>query len=108
MGPTGHLHHHTIKENKMTTTPNPIHIQVKEHYAAAANVAAAGSTSCCEPQVSQCCEPQDQVWGTANYDDLSDLPDAAALASLGCGNPTAVADLREGETVLDLLSLIHI
>ena len=86
----------------MTTTPNPIHIQVKEHYAAAANVAAAGSTPCCEPQVSQCCEPQDQVWGTANYDDLSDLPDAAALASLGCGNPTAVADLREGETVLDL------
>ena len=30
------------------------------------------------------------------------LPDAAKLASLGCGNPTAVADLHEGETVLDL------
>jgi hypothetical protein len=31
-----------------------------------------------------------------------ELPDAAALASLGCGNPTAVAELREGEIVLDL------
>ena len=31
-----------------------------------------------------------------------ELPDAAALASLGCGNPTAVAELIEGETVLDL------
>ena len=32
----------------------------------------------------------------------AELPDAAVLASLGCGNPTAVAELREGETVLDL------
>ena len=40
--------------------------------------------------------------GTGNYDDLADLPDAAALASLGCGNPTAVADLHAGEVVLDL------
>ena len=32
----------------------------------------------------------------------AELPDAAVLASLGCGNPTAVADLREGERVLDL------
>ncbi len=78
----------------MTTTPNPIHIEVQEYYAAAANVAASGSTSCCGPQNTQ--------WGTANYDDLSEVPDAAALASLGCGNPTAVADLSEGETVLDL------
>ena len=35
-------------------------------------------------------------------DQRAELPDAAALASLGCGNPTAVADLHEGETVLDL------
>jgi ubiquinone/menaquinone biosynthesis C-methylase UbiE len=35
-------------------------------------------------------------------DQRDELPDAAALASLGCGNPTAVADLHQGETVLDL------
>ena len=41
-------------------------------------------------------------FGVANYDDLADLPDAALQVSLGCGNPVAVADLRPGETVLDL------
>ena len=41
-------------------------------------------------------------FGIANYDDLADLPDAALRVSLGCGNPVAVADLRPGETVLDL------
>ena len=44
------------------------------------------------------------TFGEALYDaeQRGELPEAAALASLGCGNPTAVADLREGETVLDL------
>ena len=44
------------------------------------------------------------MFGAALYDAESqdELPDAARLASLGCGNPTAVAELREGETVLDL------
>jgi SAM-dependent methyltransferase len=88
------MHTHTEPEDTMTTVRNPIHIQVQEHYAAAANVAASGSSSCCGPDNNQ--------WGTAHYDDLTELPDAAALASLGCGNPTAVADLRVGETVLDL------
>ena len=43
-------------------------------------------------------------FGEALYDadQRGELPDAAVLASLGCGNPTAVAELREGETVLDL------
>ena len=39
------------------------------------------------------------LYDAAQHDEL---PEAAALASLGCGNPTAVAELREGETVLDL------
>ena len=45
-----------------------------------------------------------RLFGEALYDaeQRGELPEAAALASLGCGNPTAVADLREGETVLDL------
>jgi len=41
-------------------------------------------------------------FGAAGYDDTSDLPDGALQASLGCGNPVAVADLHPGETVLDL------
>ena len=49
-----------------------------------------------------CCDPS--CFGAGLYDDgeRSGLPKEAVLASLGCGNPTAVADLREGETVLDL------
>ena len=44
------------------------------------------------------------TFGEALYDaeQRGELPDAAVLASLGCGNPTAVAELHEGETVLDL------
>jgi ubiquinone/menaquinone biosynthesis C-methylase UbiE len=42
------------------------------------------------------------VFGSALYDDAEDVPDSAVSASLGCGVPTAVADLHEGETVLDL------
>jgi arsenite methyltransferase len=41
-------------------------------------------------------------FGAAGYDDTSELPDSAARASLGCGNPVAVAGLHEGERVLDL------
>ncbi len=41
-------------------------------------------------------------FGAAGYPDAGGLPDGAVRASLGCGNPVAVADLRPGETVLDL------
>jgi SAM-dependent methyltransferase len=78
----------------MTTDHERIRIQVRDRYAAAATAVASGQTSCCESDSSS--------FGAARYDDLGDLPDAAALASLGCGNPTAVADLHPGETVLDL------
>jgi SAM-dependent methyltransferase len=75
-------------------THERIHIEVREHYAAAARAAGDGKT---------CCGPDESTWvGAANYGDLGELPDAAALASLGCGNPTAVAELREGDVVLDL------
>jgi L-amino acid N-acyltransferase YncA len=42
------------------------------------------------------------AFGAGNYDDLAGVPDAAVRVSLGCGNPIAVADLRPGDTVLDL------
>ena len=87
--------------------------------AAVAPGTAARATSCCgtgdtaaetplSMDAAACCAPvaidESLVFGSALYDDAStaDLPGAALLASLGCGNPTAVADLQAGETVLDL------
>jgi len=51
-----------------------------------------------------CCGADTLAWGPLLYgeEDRSALPDAAVLASLGCGNPIAIAELHEGETVLDL------
>ncbi|MGH2735957.1 MAG: arsenite methyltransferase [Actinomycetota bacterium] len=51
------------------------------------------------------CDPRafaDGHFGSVAYTETSELPDGAVLASLGCGNPVAVAELRSGETVLDL------
>jgi arsenite methyltransferase len=47
-------------------------------------------------------DPDDPSCGALTYPDADGLPEAAVRASLGCGNPVAVADLRPGETVLDL------
>lgn len=63
---------------------------------------------CCGPASSGCCSPgdsaQDVSLAQALYHevDLTGLPDSVTLASLGCGNPTAIASLKPGETVLDL------
>ena len=57
------------------------------------------------PSAESCCGPSGEIaWGEGLYGaaDRAALPEAAVLASLGCGNPTAVAELREGEVVLDL------
>jgi arsenite methyltransferase len=72
-----------------------IHEIVRERYAAAATQAATGSGACCGPE---------EGIGAGLYSALeqAELPDAAVLASLGCGNPTAVAELRPGDRVLDL------
>ena len=70
---------------------------VHRRYAQLAVVATEGGVACCGPEGQTC-------FGTSGYgeDDLAGLPELAANASLGCGNPTAVADLSEGEVVLDL------
>lgn len=80
---------------------------VREKYGAAARRVAEGSTdaSCCGS--SACCGSTTESWDpiTSNlYDDgqKAGIPAEALLASLGCGNPTALAQLAEGETVLDL------
>lgn len=74
---------------------------VRERYAAAARNARAGA-SCCGDEVKDCCGGG--VFGDALYDteETAGAPRGAVAASLGCGVPTAVADLHEGETVLDL------
>jgi arsenite methyltransferase len=76
-----------------------IHEAVRQRYAEAALAAAAG-TSCCGDAATS----DDGKYGSAFYSALErqELPDSAVLASLGCGNPIAVADLHEGERVLDL------
>ena len=97
------------------TNPDAIREAVRERYAAAATqtFSAAATSACCgaETASASCCgspeiisSEQRELFGPALYDgdDRQALPDAALLGSLGCGNPTAVAELHEGETVLDL------
>jgi arsenite methyltransferase len=80
------------------STQTDIREVVREKYAAAAT-----GTSCCDATTRTTDANGVEVWGPALYDAESrDAPDAAIAASLGCGVPTAVADLHEGETVLDL------
>ena len=81
--------------------------EVRRNYAEAAAVASKGAAASCGPDGCGCAPGSvdaGQGLGRELYQvgELSRLPDAAALASLGCGNPTAVADLRPGETVVDL------
>jgi arsenite methyltransferase len=89
------------------STADLLREQVRERYAKAAVAAESGGCGCTESggccgNVS--CEGDDASFGEALYttEQRGDLPDAATLASLGCGNPTAVADLHKGEVVLDL------
>ena len=75
-------------------TTETIHDEVRERYAAAA-VGASQGTSCCG-------DPETIGPGLYSSLERAELPEAAVLASLGCGNPIAVAELHEGERVLDL------
>ncbi len=87
----------------MTLDPETVHDEVRARYAEAARAATALRSD--SDAQGSCCGPDgDSVFGDGVYAeaDRASLPDAAILASLGCGNPTAVAELREGERVLDL------
>ena len=75
---------------------------VQEKYGQAALRVSKGGSSCCGASAARdgCCDPI-----TSNLYDAAQtgaLPEKAVLASLGCGNPTALAELKPGETVLDL------
>ena len=93
------------------TDASTIREHVRERYAAAAKAAAenadtgcCGEGSSCGSAVALTDERGQQVFGGSLYDSIEagEVPEAAVAASLGCGVPTAVADLHEGETVLDL------
>jgi len=103
----------------MTSSDQDIRDHVRDRYAAAAlSVVSGSAASCCGPsdvQQSTCCGPsaalsaisdtnEGEIFGAARYPpgETDGLPEEAVLASLGCGNPLAVAELREGERVLDL------
>ena len=92
----------TISATAATPAPD-VHQIVRDRYGAAATRADQG-------QVSSCCGASgcgDDAWDPITSDlyhasQVQGIPAAAVLASLGCGNPTALASLGEGETVLDL------
>jgi SAM-dependent methyltransferase len=73
---------------------------VKDKYAAAALKAVDGEPSSCGPSGACGCDPVTE--NLYNAEQTAGLPEGAVLASLGCGNPTALTDLHQGETVLDL------
>ena len=87
----------------MTPETNEIHQIVRDHYAAAAErVTTTGVTSCCGDG---CCSGQASDPISADLYDaqqVAGLPGDAVLASLGCGNPTALAELHPGDVILDL------
>jgi SAM-dependent methyltransferase len=93
----------------MTVIPNENQEQVRKRYAQAARSVSDGGcvcsgTACGGPAATLASAGVGTVFGAVLYEDSQthELPDHVLLASLGCGNPTIVADLHPGETVLDL------
>ena len=97
----------------MSNTDVELREKVRIRYAEAASTSSCcgpvstsdSDASCCGPGASCGSDPSlgaDLTAGAYSVEEIASIPTTAADASLGCGNPTAVADLREGETVLDL------
>ena len=81
-----------------TASPGDRRAAVIDRYSGLARTALAGGAPVdCDPDAFT-----GGCFGAAAYPQAADVPDAALRASLGCGNPVAVAELRDGETVLDL------
>src|SRR4051794_28605506 len=83
------------------TSTTTVREQVKEKYGSAARAVAQSDSlqACCDPGL-RCCDPITTNLYSAG--EKGQIPEKAVLASLGCGNPTALIELRPGETVLDL------
>ena len=94
-------------EQEMESGGSGIRETVREKYGEAARRVTEGAAASCGPVSSCCGAAPGKGWDpitSGNYDQVQtdSLPEQAVLASLGCGNPTALAELRAGETVLDL------
>lgn len=97
---------------KVPTTLDEIRETVRARYGAAAERVVDGAAPggvCCKPVEGDghCCDGKRESWDPITSDlyeagETAGLPAEALLASLGCGNPTALAELREGDVVLDL------
>jgi arsenite methyltransferase len=95
-----------MTDTEHQTDTDQLREHVRQRYAVAATTVLSGDPggsceeSCCPPTVLEV----DDTFGSALYSatERGELPVAAVAASLGCGNPTAVAELRTGERVLDL------
>ena len=103
----------TTAPTKVPTTLEEIRATVQARYGAAAQRVGEGAAAagvCCRPvdgATGHCCDAKSESWDPITSDlyeagETAGLPAEALLASLGCGNPTALAELHEGETVLDL------
>jgi len=102
-----------VTSDQTATETTDIREQVRDRYAAAARLAAIGRYAQARAEEAACCSPApvatadsagQEVFGGALYESagVEGATDEAIQASLGCGVPTAVADLHPGETVLDL------
>ncbi len=91
-------------EEKAEEDPGDLREAVRERYAAAANAVSERESASCGCGTAEISDEQRSAFGAALYrgDQRDALPQAATLASLGCGNPTAIASLSSGEVVLDL------
>jgi SAM-dependent methyltransferase len=103
----------SVSESSRHVAPNITELRttVRDRYGEAARRVAEGAVGapCCGPAAgsSGCCGSTTESWDPITADlydegEAAGVPAEALLASLGCGNPTALADLEEGETVLDL------
>ena len=92
-----------MPETSTPVAPEELRETVRAKYAAQAQRVADGASSCCEPSCGSDAATADPITGNLYAtDDVAGVPEDALKASLGCGNPTALADLKPGETVLDL------
>jgi SAM-dependent methyltransferase len=89
--------------NQQSRTDDELKQTIRERYAErAAAASATKSCGCCCSSAAPAVPQDESARGLYAVDETGDLPPKAVLASLGCGNPTALADLQPGEVVLDL------
>jgi len=92
-----------MSEISTPIAPEDLRETVRAKYAAQAQRVTSTSNSCCEPSCCGGTATVDPITGDLYAtDDIAGVPEDALKASLGCGNPTALAELKPGETVLDL------